>query len=163
MWSSLDVNTSTINVTIFDWNSCIFLFYSFCSFLYIQYTDQTNALNKIKYTYWNTNQDSITSTYIDTGVPSSFGFVILCVSRLHEDGTVVPKHVEAIIIMNCVLWCVHLLVNIQTVLFRHFPAIRLDTLKVRRQNCSSRRTGTPNDVWRNTYWYILHKSPEHTH
>jgi hypothetical protein len=32
--------------------------------------------------------------------------VILCVRRLPEDGTPVPKHVGVIVIMNCVLWFV---------------------------------------------------------
>jgi len=45
--------------------------------------------------------------------------VTFCVCKLREDGTMVPKHVWVIDIMNCVLWFVvyvfyyvHLLVNV---------------------------------------------------
>jgi hypothetical protein len=34
------------------------------------------------------------------------GFVILCVRRFPEDGSPVPKQVEVILIINCVIVCI---------------------------------------------------------
>ena len=34
------------------------------------------------------------------------GFVILCVRRFPEDGSPVPKHVDVILIVNCVLYLI---------------------------------------------------------
>ena len=40
------------------------------------------------------------------------GLVEICVRRLPEDGTPVPKHVTAILSMNYVLWFVFYSVNL---------------------------------------------------
>jgi len=97
---------------VFYWNIILVIVFLWFNFLYDRLFVPWGVdwFNKIrKYTHHKTIHDKNHSYMfrhriaIFRRTTNTNGF---CVRRPPEDGTLVPKHVGVILIMNCVLWCV---------------------------------------------------------
>ena len=97
---------------------------------------------------------------------SSAGLVILCVCRLSEDATQVPKHVGVKLIMNCVLWFVCYCVILIAFVGRYIEYMKMHSMsnikfRVEFGVCCPKcsylhiyKTTHCENLYKKIYWYI---------